>query len=82
MRREVEKGVKAEKEKGQRERERERRECLGTHGEMGGGGQRGRERETRERGRERPNSPVIASQADTWLLLGNCWAEPKRKANT
>jgi hypothetical protein len=23
----------------------------------------------------------IASQAPNWLLLGNCWAEPRRSAN-
>lgn len=36
----------------------------------------------KDNGGERPQSPFIASQAPTWLLLGNRWAEPRENANT
>ena len=36
----------------------------------------------RKRESQTPTSPFIASQAPTWLLLGNCWAEPRRNAKS
>jgi len=77
------------KERGQRGTEGKRLEERGDRGEQGErkspqrekGRGRGRERgrgTERERGQ---TSPFIASQAHTWLLLGNCWVEPRRNAN-
>jgi hypothetical protein len=40
-----------------------------------------REAERGIKERQRGNSPFIASQAPTWVLLGNCWAELRRNAN-
>lgn len=61
------KGIEEEKGAGQTEKDRKREE-----------------RERREHGvlgAERSNSPFIASQSPNWLLLGNCWEEPRRNAN-
>ena len=65
-----------EKDK-KREERKKGRGWPGTHERRGG--EEGEERRG-EGERERPNSPFIASQAPTWLLLGNCWAEPRGKA--
>jgi hypothetical protein len=56
----------------------EDREGEGKEGREGG---RERQRQT-ERQRQRESSFLIASQVCTWLLLGNCWAEPRRNSNT
>ena len=42
------------------------------------GGQRTTERGERKRGR---GGGEEASQVGAWLLLGNCWAEPRENAN-
>jgi hypothetical protein len=43
--------------------------------------ERDRERE-RERENTSTNTPLTANQAYIWLLLGNCWAEPRINANS
>ena len=59
--------------------ERERREKAGWEHQKREGRREAREQESK---RGTPNSPFTASQAPTWLLLGNCWAEPRRNDNT
>ena len=78
MRREC--GQRKKESEGQGERESEEIES------REGVGQEQVERQRRGEGRrgkrERPSSPfIIASQAHIWLLLGNCWAEPRRNSN-
>lgn len=69
-----EKGVEAEKERGWKER----REKVGKRpaGNTWLGEGPGEEKEVGA-----ANSPFIASQAPNWLLLSNCWEEPRRNAN-
>ena len=67
---------------GEREREREReRENREREEEKGGRGREKGEEEEEQEGERGQTILFIASQASTWLLLGNCRAEPRRKAN-
>lgn len=51
--------------------------------EGGREGEREGERKTdRQRHKKDGESFLSTSQAHTWLLLGNCWAEPRGNANT
>lgn len=70
-----------ERDRKREEREKKGRCCLGTCVYVGVGGGEDWERERGDGVGRAKHCPFIASQAPTWLLLGNCWVEPRRNAS-